>query len=76
MIKVMDNMMIKSKTLSKYIRNVLKAFHILDKEMIKLNLEECTFDVKLDKFLGYIVFKREIKANLDKIRMIIEIEIP
>lgn len=76
MIKVMDNMMIKSKTLSKYIRNVLKAFDILDKEMIKLNLEECTFDVKLDKFLGYIVFKREIKANLDKIRMIIEIEIP
>lgn len=55
---------------------MLKAFDILDKEMIKLNLEECTFDVKLDKFLGYIVFKREIKANLDKIRMIIEIEIP
>lgn len=76
MIKVMDNMVIKSNTLLKYIRNVLKAFHILDKEMIKLNLEECTFDVKLDKFLGYIVFKREIKANLDKIRMIIEIEIP
>lgn len=76
MIKVMDNMVIKSNTLLKYIRNVLKAFDILDKEMIKLNLEECTFDVKLDKFLGYIVFKREIKANLDKIRMIIEIEIP
>lgn len=42
------------------------CFHVLDKAGMKLNPEKCTFGIKAEKFLGYIVSERGIKANLEK----------
>jgi hypothetical protein len=40
---------------------------------IKLNLEKCTFRVPWGKLLRYIITKRGIEANPDKISTIAEI---
>ena len=45
-------------------------------EHSKLNLGKCTFKVIAGKFLGFVVSQRGIKANLDKIRAIIEMAPP
>jgi hypothetical protein len=38
-----------------------------------LNLEKCTFEVSRGKLLGYIITKRGIEANPEKISAIAEI---
>ena len=41
---------------------------------MKLNLTKCVFAVSSRKFLGFIVSQRGIEANLDKIKVIMEIK--
>ena len=43
---------------------------------MKLNPNKCTFGVSLGKFLGFMVSQRGIKANLDKIQVILDMEPP
>ncbi|RDX64805.1 hypothetical protein CR513_56588, partial [Mucuna pruriens] len=46
------------------------------KYKLRLNLAKCTFDVKSGKLLGFIVNKREIKVDPNKIKAIREISTP
>ncbi|KAL0313116.1 UNVERIFIED_CONTAM: hypothetical protein Sradi_5710900 [Sesamum radiatum] len=43
---------------------------------MKLNLTKCTFKVKGVKFLGYMVTKRGIEANIEKIEAILQMPTP
>ena len=43
---------------------------------MKLNPSKCAFEVTVGNFLGFMVSQRDIKANLDKIRAIVEMAPP
>ena len=43
---------------------------------MKLNLSKCAFRVSLGKFLGFMVSRRGIEANLKKVRAILEMSSP
>lgn len=43
---------------------------------MKLKSEKCTFGIKDRKFLGYIVLKKDIEANLESIKEILDMEAP
>lgn len=43
---------------------------------MKLNPSKCTFRVSSGKFMGYMVNQKEIEANPDKIRVILEMASP
>ena len=53
-----------------------ETFNTLRKYNIKLNHAECIFAVASEKFLGFMVSQRGIKANSDKVKAIIEIKSP
>lgn len=46
---------------------------MLKKFRVKLNLEICVFSVATEKFLGFMVSQRGIKANLKKIKAILDV---
>ena len=53
-----------------------QSFDILRKYQMKLNPTKCSFGVRAGKFLGYMVTRRGIEANLDQIKAIVEIKSP
>ena len=55
---------------SDLIANLATTFANLRRFNIKLNLEKCVFGVLKGKLLGYIVSKRGIEANPEKITTI------
>ncbi|XP_019266520.1 PREDICTED: uncharacterized protein LOC109243957 [Nicotiana attenuata] len=57
------------------LNNVLETFDILKKYNIKMNPEKCAFGVGLGKFLGFMVSKRGIEINPDKIKTIEDITV-
>ena len=65
-----DNIMIKSQLASSLISDLQETFKNLRTYQMKLNPAKCTFGVPAGKLLGYIVSKRGIEANLEKIKAI------
>ncbi|RDX79874.1 hypothetical protein CR513_39649, partial [Mucuna pruriens] len=43
---------------------------------LKLNLEKCSFDIQAGKFLGFMLTRRCIEANLDKCEAVINMRSP
>lgn len=41
---------------------------------MRLNLAKCIFGLGLEKFLEYLVSKRVIEANLEKIRVLLDMK--
>ena len=62
-----DDIVVKSKRANQVIANVEQSFVKLQANDIKLNPEKCVFGVPRGMMLGFIVFKRGIKANPEKI---------
>ena len=60
-----DDMVVKSKVVSEYVRDLGSIFEILKKHKLHLNASKCSFGVGSDKFLGYMVTHRGIKVNFD-----------
>ena len=52
--------------------DLMETFDTLRSSNIKLNPGKCTFGVMTGKFLGFMVSQMGIKANLGKIRAIME----
>ncbi|CAL2256933.1 unnamed protein product [Prunus armeniaca] len=50
-----DDMLVKALELVDHIKNLAKAFSLLQKYNMKLNLSKCTFGVSSGRFLGYLV---------------------
>jgi hypothetical protein len=68
-----DNIIMTTQHSSRLITDLEETFSNLGHFNTKLNPEKCTFGVPRGKLLGYIIIKRGIEANLDKISAIAEI---
>ena len=60
-----DNMVVKSKVVSKHVGDLRVIFNILRKHKLRLNAYKCSFSVGSGKFLGYMVTHREIEMSPD-----------
>ena len=60
-----DDMMVKSKVVSKHVGDLSNILGILNKHKLRLNASTCSFGVGSGKFLGYMVTYRGIEVNLD-----------
>ena len=58
-----DDMLIKSKSMSQYIAYHEKTFFTLRKQGMRLNPTKCVFEVTSKKFLSFIISQRGIEAN-------------
>ena len=65
-----DDMMVKSKVVSKNVGDLGNIFEIPRKHKLRLNAAKCSFGMGSGKFLGYMVTHRGIEVNLDKIKAI------
>ena len=71
-----DNMLVKMIQGKDHVANLSKAFNMLKRYGMKLNPSKCAFRVALGKFLGCIVYRREIEANPKMIKAILEMQAP
>ena len=65
-----DDMVVKSKVVFKYVGDLGNIFEILRKYKSHLNASKCSFDVGSSKFLGYKVTHRGIEVNPDQIKAV------
>lgn len=66
-----DDLLVKSKKLEQHLSDLQEASGVLRCYQMKLNLLKCAFGVELGKFLGFMVYKWRIKANLEKVEAIV-----
>ena len=71
-----DDMLVKSTTAEFNIAHLSEAFQILRNYNMKLNLAKCAFGVSAEQFLGFIVNRRGIEVNPDKIKVVLDIPSP
>ena len=71
-----DDMLVKSLDEEKHLDDLQETFDTLRRYNMKLNPSKCAFGVSLGKFLGFMVSHRGIKANPDKIQVILNMEPP
>ena len=65
-----DDMVVKSKVVSKHVGDLANIFAILRKHKLRLNVSKCSLGVRLGNFLGYMVTHRGIEVNSDQIKAI------
>ncbi|KAL2252464.1 UNVERIFIED_CONTAM: Retrovirus-related Pol polyprotein from transposon opus [Sesamum indicum] len=65
-----DDMLVKSVKEQDHVKDLKECFHILKAFGMKLNPTKCTFGVRGEKFLGYMISERGIEANPKKISAI------
>ena len=58
-----DDMVVKSKVVSKHVKDLKDIFEILRRHKLRLNASKCSFRVGSGKFLGYMVTHKGIKAS-------------
>src|SRR3954469_21030123 len=63
-----DDMIAKSKNEEDHIHNLTKLFQCLRKFQLRLTPIKCTFGVYSGKLLGFIVSKRGIEVDPDKVK--------
>ena len=71
-----DDMVEKSKVVSKHVGDLEVIFNILRKHNLHLNASKCSFGVRSGKFLGNMVTHRGIKVSLDQIKAIQNLQPP
>ena len=71
-----NDLLVKSKENTDYLRHLAKAFSIIKKFQMKLNPAKCAFEVSSGKFLGHLVNGRGIKANPETIQAVINMQSP
>ena len=71
-----DDMVGKSKVVSEHVGDLENIFKILRKHKLRLNASKCSFGVRSDKFLGYMVTHRRIKVNPDQVKAINSLQPP
>ena len=65
-----DDMVVKSKVVSKHVGDLGVFFNILRKHNLRLNASKCSIGVGFDKFLGYMATHRVIEMNPNQIKVI------
>ena len=71
-----DDMMVKSKVVSKHVKDLGNIFEILRKHKLRLNASKCSFGMGSDKFPGYMVTHWGIEVNPDQIKAIHSLQSP
>ena len=71
-----DEMVVKSKVVSKHVTDLRGIFEILRKHRLRLNASKCSFGIGSSKFLGYIMTHRGIEVNPDQIKAINSLQPP
>ena len=71
-----NDMVVKSKMVSKHVGDLRAIFEILRKYKLRLNASKCSFGVGSGKFLGYMVTHRGIEVNPDQIKAINNLRSP
>ncbi len=71
-IAYLNDIMIYSNILKKYINYVFKVLKCLDKRNLHLKLKKCEFHQKEIDFLEFVVERHEVRMNLEKLRAIKE----
>ena len=71
-----DDMIAKSKEGEDHLQVLQKLFDRLRKFRLKLNPEKCTFGVTSGKLLGFVVSRRGIEVDPDKVKAIINLPPP
>ena len=71
-----DNMIAKSQGEDDHMINLKKLFERLKKFQLKLNPMECTFGATSEKLLGFVVIKKGIEIDPDKVRAIQDLPPP
>ena len=71
-----DSMLVKSVKAELHVAHLAESFQILKNYNMKLNPTKCAFGVSIGKFLGFMVNSREIEANPDKIKVVLDMHPP
>ena len=71
-----DDMLVKSLLATNHVDNLREMFLILRRYKMKLNPNKSVFGVESGKFLGYIVSRRGIEANPEKIKALLDMRSP
>ena len=71
-----DDMVVKSKMVTKYLGDLSDIFDILRRHKLRLNASKCSSGVGSGKFLGYMVTHRGIEVNPDQIKAINDLKPP
>ena len=71
-----NDMVVKSKVVSEYVRDVEVIFGILREHKLRLNDYKRSFGVGSGKILGYMVIHRGIEVSLDQIKAINSLQGP
>ncbi|GKV22547.1 hypothetical protein SLEP1_g32409 [Rubroshorea leprosula] len=70
----MVNIVVKSLKAEDHLTDLAKTFDNLRKHNMRLNPAKCVFGIKLGKFLGFMVSRRGIEVNPEKIKAIEEMK--
>ena len=68
-----DDMLVKSLHENDHLDDLQETFDTLRSYNMKLNPSKCVFGVTAEKFLGFMVSRRGIEVNLEKVRAIMEL---
>lgn len=60
--------------IEQHLADLKECFQNLRRHNMKLNPTKCTFDLRVGKFLGYMVSRIWIEANLQKISAILDMQ--
>jgi hypothetical protein len=71
-----DDIVVASKKKASYISDLMETFTNMREAKLKLNLDKCVFGVTRGKILGCLVSTKGIKARLDKIKAILQVQPP
>ena len=71
-----DDMIAKSQGEDEYVVNLRKLFERLRKFQLKLNPTKCTFGATFGRLLGFVVSKKGIEIDPDKVRAIQDLPSP
>ncbi|KAL0539771.1 hypothetical protein IC582_023989 [Cucumis melo] len=67
-----DNILIYSKTIEDRVMHVRCVLDALRREISYANLKKCCFSLEKVNFLGFVVFKHQVKVNYEKVKLIRE----
>nr|KYP39823.1 Retrovirus-related Pol polyprotein from transposon opus [Cajanus cajan] len=71
-----DDMLVKTPSAEGHAADLAEVFSQIRKHNMRLNPEKCVFGVQGGKFLGFMSTSRGIKANPEKCKAIIQMQIP
>lgn len=70
MVAYIDDLVVKSKEVSKHLVDLDKVFLVMRKYKLHFNASKCSFEIGFGKFMGYMITYRGIEVNLDRIKVI------